>query len=215
MIYRIVVFCGLLAAFPLWLRAQTATQPASKTPPAGIDTGEITNGTYKNPFFGFSYRVPVSWVDRSDEMRQASTDAAKSSVLLGVFERPPQASGPTVNSAVVITAETMSSYPGLKDAAQYFGPISEVTESKGVKPVNEPYEFPVDGKAIVRRDFVKQSGSVGLHQSTLAWLSKGYVLSFTFIGSNDDEVQQLVEALKFGVSHSSSARSTKAPKPTS
>jgi len=207
------LFCGLFAVLPS-LPAQTSTQPANKVPQTSIDTGEITNGTYKNSFFGFSYRIPVSWVDRSDEMQQASTDPAKSTVLLGVFERPPQAIGTAVNSTVVIAAETASSYPGLKSAAQYFGPISEVTESKGVKPVNEPYEFPVDGKAIVRRDFVKQTGP-GMHQSTLVLLSKGYVLSFTFIGSSDDEVQQLIESLKFGPSHGSSTHPPKAFKPTS
>ena len=211
MICRIILFCGLFLVVAS-LVAQDSTQSAAKAP--GIDTGAITNGVYKNDFFAFSYRIPVSWVDRTDEMQQASTDPAKSTVLLGAFERPPQASGPAVNSAVVIAAETASSYPGLKNAAQYFGPISEVSESKGLKPVNEPYEFAVDGKPIVRRDFVKQSGP-GMHQSTLALLSKGYVLSFTFIGSSDDEVQQLIEPLRFGVSHRSSARSGKTPKPTS
>jgi len=208
---RILLFCALLPVAPL-LVAQTSPQAATKAP--SIDTGAITNGIYKNELFAFSYRIPVSWVDRTDEMQEASTDPKKSTVLLGVFERPPQASGPTVNSAVVIAAETASSYPGLKNAAQYFGPISQVSESKGLKPVNEPYEFPVDGKAIVRRDFVKQSGP-GMHQTTLALLSRGYVLSFTFIGSSDDEVQQLIEALKFGVSRHSSAGSGKTPKPTS
>jgi hypothetical protein len=208
-----LVFC-LLAL--LWtaslLEAQSPKRDSSQAT-AVIERGEITNGIYKNPSFGFSYRVPYGWVDRSDEMREASTDPAKSTVLLGVFERPPQAAGSTVNSAVVIAAESTSSYPGLKSAAQYFGPVSEVTAAKGLKPVNQPYEFPVDGKPIVRRDFTKQINSVGMHQSTLAMLAKGYVLSFTFIGGSDEEVQQLIERLRFGTPARSARNSSKSAKP--
>lgn len=180
------------------LNAQNSKSESAKPSAPAVDPGEIDSSVYKNSFFGFSYRLTYGWVDRTDEMREASTDPSKSIVLLSIFERPPQAAGSTVNSAVVIAAESISSYPGLKNAAQYFGPLSEVTAAKGLTPVNEPYEFPVDGKPIVRRDFIKQASNVGMHQSTLAMLMRGYVLSFTFIGNTDDEVQRLIEWLKFG-----------------
>jgi hypothetical protein len=202
-----------------WAGAQAARQPSASSQPisskksSAPDPGSITNGIYKNPFFGFSYRLAYGWVDRTDEMREASTDPSKSTVLLSVFERPPEATGSTVNSAVVIAAESLSSYPGLKNAAQYFGPVSEVAEAKGLKPVNEPYEFPVDGKPVVRRDFIKQVSGVGMHQSTLAMLIRGYVLSFTFIGSSDDEVQELIEWLRLGSPSKSPRNSSKSSKP--
>ncbi|HXZ33255.1 MAG TPA: hypothetical protein VEH30_13325 [Terriglobales bacterium] len=201
---RLILCAIAVLSLTCVLEAQDSKQDSAKATPATPDLGEITNGIYKNPFFGFSYRLAYGWVDRTDEMREASADPSRSTVLLSVFERPPQAAGSSVNAAVVIAAESISSYPGLKNAAQYFGPISEVTEAKGLKPVNDPYEFPVDGKPIVRRDFVKQASNVGMHQSTLAMLMRGYVLSFTFIGTSDDEVQQLLEWLKFGtpVKHS-------------
>ena len=196
-------FAALMA--PGITAQQVPSQPAAN----GLAPGEITNGIYKNGFFGFSYRIRYGWVDRTEEMREASTDSSKATVLLGIFERPPQAAGSTVNSSVMIAAESVSSYPGLKNAAQYFGPIGEVTAAKGLKPVNEPYEFPVDGKPIVRQDFIKQISSVGMHQSTLAMLDRGYVLSFTFIGSSDEEVQGMIEWLKFGKPGKSARNSSK------
>jgi hypothetical protein len=162
------------------------------------ELGSITSGVYRNASFGFAYRLPFGWVDRTQEMREDSGGSGNATLLLAVFERPPQAIGSTVNSAVVIAAESVSSYPGLKNAAQYFGPLSELTKEKGLTAVNEPYEFPVDGKPIVRRDFMKQMGSVTMHQSTLALLANGYVLSFTMIGGSDDEVTSLIEGLRFG-----------------
>jgi hypothetical protein len=179
------------------LAAQTTQPPASK--PSTPDPGELSNGVYRNPSFGFTYKPPYGWVDRTAEMREASTDPVKETVLLGVFERPPEVTGAGVNSGVVIAAESAASYPGLKSAAQYFGPLEEITKAKGLTEVNEPYEFPVDGKPIVRADFVKQlGGGASIHQSTLAWLAKGYVVSFTFIGSSDDEVVGLLDGLTFG-----------------
>jgi|SRR5580698_9284209 hypothetical protein len=186
----VLVSCGLVA--------QTAQQPAppkASTP----DPGELSAGVYRNASFGFTYKPPYGWVDRTPEMREASTDPAKETVLLGVFERPPEVTGAGVNSGVVVAAESAASYPGLKSAAQYFGPLEEITKAKGLAEVNEPYEFPVDGKPIVRADFVKQlGGGASIHQSTLAWLAKGYVVSFTFIGSSDDEVVGLLDGLTFG-----------------
>jgi len=159
-----------------------------------FEAGSIINGTYHNSSFQFSYQLPFGWVDRTSDIRE---DTEKSKVLLAIFERPPAATGNTVNSAVVIAAESADSYPGLKTAAQYFGPLTELTESKGFKAVNEPYEFPLDGRAIIRGDFVKDRGSVTIHQSSLVMMAKGYVLSFTFIGGNDDEVTELIEKLSF------------------
>jgi hypothetical protein len=194
---RPAIMLALVPLLACGLAAQTAQHPPSKA--AAPDPGELSAGIYRNPSFGFTYKPPYGWVDRTPEMREASTDPAKETVLLGVFERPPEANGEGVNSGVVIAAESAASYPGLKSAAQYFGPLEEVTKAKGLTTVNPPYEFPVDGKPIVRADFVKQfAGGAGLHQSTLAWLAKGYVVSFTFIGDSDDEVLQLLDGLTFG-----------------
>jgi len=173
---------------------------SSKHSPIGKgspDPGSIINGTYRNNYFQFSYRLPFGWVDRTTDARE-DTETEKSKVLLAIFERPPAASGDTVNSAVIIAAESADTYPALKTAIDYFGPLTELTQSKGFKVVNDPYEFPVDGRPMIRRDFTKDRGSVTMHQSSLVMMSRGYVLSWTFIAGNDDDVIELIEKLNFG-----------------
>ena len=130
---------------------------------------------------------------------QEGNEPQKSLVLLAFFQRPPEAAGDTVNSAVVIAAESISSYPGLKTAADYFEPMTELTTSKGFKIVNEPYQFPVGAKQLVRGDFSKVLGTVTMRQASLVALEKGYVVSFTFIGGSEDEIAELVEKLSFGM----------------
>lgn len=196
-----------------WLVAQTSGHRAPSAAPSkapGLNLGEIASGAYRNPLFGFTYKLPYGWVDRTDEMRQDDSgkpaDTSKGAVLLAIFERPPRARGETINSSVVIAAESASAYPGIKSAAQYFGPLNEVIAKQGLKAVNEPYEFPVDGQPIVRCDYTGPLGSVTLHQSTLAMLAKGYVVSFTFVGGTEDEVTELLESLSFVKSKGAASR---------
>lgn len=167
--------------------------PTSKALP---EPGSITNNIYRNNYFHFSYQLPFGWVDRTPDMRE-DTDTGKSRVLLAIFERPPAASGETINSAVIIAAESMDSYHGLNAAADYFGPLTELTESKGFKVGNQPYDFIVDGRQMVRGDFTKERGKLEMLQTSLVTLEKGYVVSFTFLGGSEDEVTELVEKLSF------------------
>jgi hypothetical protein len=173
------------------------------------DSGAIKNGVYRNSLFGFGYKIPFGWVDRTqvmDDVPQpapqaddASSQRGKGQVLLAVFERPPEATGETVNSAVVIATEPAAAYPGLKNAEQYFGPLTELTKSKGLTVVNQPYEVSVGTRPLMRGDFTKEMGTLKMYQSTLVMMDKGSVVSFTFIGGSEDEVDELVERLSFTI----------------
>jgi hypothetical protein len=211
--FRTGVPAGILLGLLVlgWLVGSLPAQDAPKQPPAAskptsraasaLDQGSITSGLYHNSSFGLTCKVSFGWVDRTAEMREGDSregnEPAKSRVLLAVFERPPEATGSTINSAIVIAAEKLTEYSGLKTALDYFGPITELATAKGFKVVNEPYEFPVGAKQLVRGDFSKPRGSLTMVQSSLVMLEKGYVVSFTFIGGSEDEVNGLVENLSF------------------
>jgi hypothetical protein len=188
------------------LQAQQAAKPAPLQTAAKPDPGATTDGVYRNPTFGFTYKAPFGWVDRTREMREDSSEdssadsnsAKKSILLLATFERPPEATGDTVNSAVVAAAEEVAFYPGLRSAEQYFGPLTELIKSKGFAVVSEPYEFHVGDRQLVRSDFSKAVGNLIMHQSTLVMMEKGYILSFTFIAGSENEADELVEGLSFG-----------------
>ena len=159
-----------------------------KTPPTSAET------LYRNPEFAFAYKIPYAWVDRTQQMQDDSSDPAKSRLLLAVFERPPEAIGDTVNSAVVITAESSASYPGLKPAADYLGPLTELTTSKGFKSA-DPSEIEIGSTPLVRADFAKDLGKLTMRQTSLVLLRKKFVLSFTFIADSEDQIDELIERL--------------------
>lgn len=188
----------LLVVVLLACSSQAQLKPKSPQRSAPVsDSGSIINGVYRNPTFAFSYKIAYGWVDRTQEMAEDSNGDSKSVLLLAVFERPPVAPGDSINSAVVIAAEASSSYPDLKNEAQYFDLVSELAKSKDLKVVNEPYNFPLGATQLVRGDFSKPLGSLTLHQSTIVMMQKGYFVSFTFVGGSEDEVDELIESLSF------------------
>jgi len=194
--------------------SSSAQHPRKAVPAAdsSLDAGSVGNGVYRNAAFGFTCKIPAGWVLRTEEMNAREDDqpADKSRdqsvkdvgstgrVLLSAFSRPPQARAEDVNSSILIAAESAASYPGLKEAAQYFGPVTEIAKAQGFDVVNEPDDYEIGAKTVVRGDFQKNVGARVMRQSTLVILARGYALSFTFIGGTEDEVEELIAGLTFG-----------------
>jgi hypothetical protein len=128
-----------------------------------------------------------------------SGQSAEARVLLATFSRPPQARGEEVNAAIVIAAESAATYPGLKEAVQYFGLLTEAAKAQGFTVDEEPYEIAIGAKTLVRGDFHKDVGTRVMRQSTLVMLGHGYAVSFAFSAGTKDEVEELMDGLDFAV----------------
>ena len=187
----------ILLAAGLWAQDKPSSPPSRppQSKPLSPDPGAISDGVYRNSAFGFSYKLPFGWVDRTADMQDNSADASKSRVLLAIFERPPEAMSDTVNSTVVIAAEPLLA--GIKTADEYFASLSALTTAKGLRIEGDPYEFSAGATRLVRGDFSKARGTLTVRQTSLVTLQKGYALSFTFIGGSADEVNELIEKLSF------------------
>jgi hypothetical protein len=217
-------FFGLLFLIAGTLSAQTHKPAGQPKKVIEEKCGPLADQVLRCPKFGFTYQVIFGWVDRTADMQQdedlpdqsanaeppsatsapatdqskpASSDSSKT--LLAVFERPPGATGDTINSAVVIAAEPLANYHGIKTAADYLNPISELAENRGFKVVNQPDAFAVGTKQLARADFNKERGKLMMWQSSLVMIEKGYIVSFTFIGGSEDEVDELIGRLSFGM----------------
>jgi hypothetical protein len=210
MVFRAAVWsllCGLAFSATAPSQGPPSASNAPRSTPSSLEPGSVSNGVYRNLSLGFTCKIPAGWVLRTEEMNSEEDDVAKDSgaatgskssrVLLAAFSRPPLARGEDVNASIVIAAESASAYPGLKEAAQYFGPITEVAKARGFEVDEEPYEYKLGAKILVRGDFEKNVGSRVMHQSTLVMLARRYAVSFTFIGGKEDEVDELIENLSF------------------
>jgi hypothetical protein len=190
-----------------------STKPGKKVAAseAELEAGSLENNVYRNKTLGFTCKIPEGWVLRTDEMNAqeeeraadspagiAPASSAGAKVLLAAFSRPPEAKGADVNSSILIAAESAAAYPGLKEAAQYFGPLTEVAKAQGFTVDEQPYEIAAGNRTLVRGDFHKDIATRVMRQSTLAMLAHGYAVSITVIGGSADEVEALIDGLRFG-----------------
>jgi hypothetical protein len=209
-------FLLLHCLLPLLLVLAHAQQKTAKPTAPSVKAADDSQ-LYRNSTFGFRYRIPFGWVDRTKDLQDADEqkqdegsksqsgkgetgvgDTAKGEVLLAVFERPPEAAGDTVNSAVVIASESAASYPGMTSAEDYLDQLDEITTAKGFKPDGDPEEVTIDSRNLVRADFTKPlNDKLTMYQSTLVLLGKKQVVSFTFIAGSKDEIDELIDALSF------------------
>ena len=188
--------------------SSSAPKHTKKPPDSALDSGAVTNGVYRNKTLALACKIPEAWVLRTEEMNASSEPkdsaappqppASGAKVLLAAFSRPPEARAEDVNSSILIAAEPTASYPGLKDAAQYFAPLTEVAKAQGFTIDEDPYDTAVGSKTLVRGDFHKNVGTRVMHQSTLAMLAHGYAISITIIAGTEDEVEELIDGLSFG-----------------
>jgi hypothetical protein len=184
-------------------QAQSKTAPVAKPAPAPAARRHEDAQLYRNPTFAFRYQIPYGWVDRTKEMRPGA-DSGKGEVLLAVFERPPEATGDSINSAVVIASESAASYPGLKRAEDYLGQLTDLATAKGFKAEGEPYALEVESRHLLRADFIKPRGEkLTMRQCTLVLLAKGQIVLFTFIAGSEDELDDLMDGLHFDAAQSS------------
>jgi len=163
---------------------------------------------YQNPEFGFRYRPILGWVDRTEEMQlpeqtqpggkpKSGAEASPGKVLVAVFEKPPEVQSEAINPAVVIAQENAASYPGLKSGADYVDPLTQLVKSRGFMPTGDPAEITIDGRALVQCDFKRDDAKRPAFQSTLILFQGGQLVSFTFIASTQEEVEDLMDRLSF------------------
>jgi len=189
---------------------QHSTKPAKAIP--ALDPGTVSNNVYRNKTLGLVCKIPDAWVLRTDEMNAPEEEtptpdpapgsappasSAGSKVLLAAFSRPPAARGEDINSSILIAAEPVAAYPGLKEAAEYFYPIEEVAKAQGLALDEDPYAIAIGATTLARGDFHKDVGTRVMRQSTLVLLSHGYAVSITMIAGTTDEVEDLIDGLSF------------------
>ena len=185
-----------LLAAALWAQPQaSSSHSAPKAKSSLPESGAISQGVYHNRAFDFSYKLPFGWVDRTGDMQDDSADVFKSRVLLAIFERPPETSGDTINSAVVIAVELLPA--GMSTAADYFESLAGLTTAKGFQAADEAQELSVGKVKLLRGDFTKPRGTLTMRQTSLVLVQRSQAISFTFIGGSEDEVNELIERLSF------------------
>jgi hypothetical protein len=197
-----VVFLAVLVLPAPWCAAQRketifhrsapAGAPPSPRQPAGEagapDAGDINGNLYTNPFFGFSYALPVSLTTVTDIMDGQQDLEQRAFVLLSL-----QAEGGAHPAALVIAADKLLPNSAPTAAAAYLKHLGEVAAKQGAEPLGTR-ELTIGGRKFLRADFRRTQPSPGF-QSAVVGLRRGYVLIFNFAAASQPEMEALVGSL--------------------
>ncbi|HET6384401.1 MAG TPA: hypothetical protein VFJ58_13490 [Armatimonadota bacterium] len=197
-ILAILTACGLTAGC-----GGSASSPAD---------GSVTNGVYKNSFFGLSMPIPNGWTIASQETEQhlsalggrlvagnnksmqASMDAAKTGTyhLLNVSEHPIGA--PVVyNPSVIVMAESEAAYPGIQTGSDFLFQLKRLLEHSALRwrAVGSSVPETVGGKSFYRLDGTMQVMGMTVWQSYFVTIDRRYALSFIISAGSADQLAQM------------------------
>ncbi len=172
---------------------QSSPKPLSRNPQRP-DDGSVSAGTYTEKFFNLSYAVPAEWVVKTAEMRAGLPGQENSILLLSAFAKDKPSDG-QLNPSITVTAESLTAYPDVKTAADYFAALSAFATSKGFTVLNPPAEIEVGGVTFLRGDFQKQQGGSTAYQASMVTIRKDYILGITAITANEEELTPMLNRL--------------------
>ena len=72
-----------------------------------------------------------------------------------------------------------------------------MTAKNGFEQDGELVEVAIGAATLVRGDFSRRTEKGITHQTSLTMLQRGYVLLFTFISDNPDEIENFLHKLSF------------------
>ena len=160
--------------------------------------GAVTAGVYQNHYFGFEYKLPAGFIDRTAAMPH--NGAGISYVLLYASE-PKQ--NTRVASSVTLFADDANHWQS-KNGAEYLDKVG-VQMAKQADLVGKLTSLDIGGHQFFRQDF-QPHASFPVRQTIVATVMKGYVLSAVLTAGDAAGIETLLAGWR-------AAKFTSKPKP--
>ncbi|HTK95440.1 MAG TPA: hypothetical protein VL382_07350 [Terriglobales bacterium] len=167
-----------------------AQQPATS---AGPTDAAVTDSTYVNNFFHFEYRIPAGFTDHTADLPEDPHGVTR--VLLHLSEPRTRKRG---TDSVTLVADDARYYWHekwtAKTGADYLRMVTASIQDRS-KPVGAIEEVVIGGRKFYRQEY-DPIYSAYVHQTMLATVLDGYILTVTF--SCDDRLrrQELLSAFQ-------------------
>jgi hypothetical protein len=181
MFRRTTALAALLGAMCL---AQTVAPAAQRPNPAD---GAVQAGVYHNNYFGFDYKLPAGFEDRTAIMPR---DGGGISYGLLHVSEPKQAS--RYSSSVTFFADDAGHWKS-KDGAEYLARVTPQMQ-KASDAVGKMTSFEIGGHRFYRQDFSRRRYYV--RQTIVATVMKGYVLSAALNANDPQGIDELIAGLR-------------------
>lgn len=180
------------------------------------DNGKVTDGVYRNDFFGFSYTLPQGWMVHGEETQKALMEAGKALMagddqakkslmdaeskrtyhLLTAFEFPLGTPGKP-NRGIQLIAENVAFAPGIQTGEDYIL-LMEKSLSSGQVPAQfegDPVEQQIGGVTFYRQSVNLKIGSTSIYEIFYSTMMKRYAVSFVLNAQSKEGVEEVAKSL--------------------
>lgn len=180
------------------------------------DNGKVTEGVYRNEFFGFTYKLPPDWTIHGEETEKvlmesgkqliAGDDEAKKKLmdlasqrtfhLLTAFEFPLGTPGKP-NRSIQLIAENISFAPGIRTGKDYLLNLRE-TMAQGqlqTEYQSEPTEETISGVSFYRQALTIQISSVTVYEIVYCTILKEYAITYILVARSKQGAEEVANTV--------------------
>jgi|GEM_PF-4038499 len=166
--------------------AALAQQPAKSTKANPAD-GAVTAGVYHNNYFGFEYKLPAGFEDRTALMPKTG-----GGITYGLLHASEPKQPTRYASSVTMFADDANEWK-VKDGAQYLDKFSPQMQ-RSSDLVGKMTSFSLGGHTFYRQDYSRRG--VAARQTVVATVMKGYVLSAVLNASDAARIEALATGFR-------------------
>ncbi|VBB09035.1 Hypothetical protein LUCI_4321 [Lucifera butyrica] len=188
--------------------------------PQVLDTGKIEGSVYKNDYFGLTMNIPENWSIQNDEAKNemkktgekllTDSDEAKKAGVERSIERTvnllsaskyPLGTPNKVNANMLVMAEKVSAFPGIKTGKDYLLNAKKMLESSRVKfTFKDITSEKIDGLDFSVLECIFKVQDKQITQKYYAAVIRDYALVFnmTYVSSEDlATLNKAISTVKF------------------
>lgn len=189
----------------------------SQSKPIDFDYGRIENSKYLNSYFDFEITIPANWIIQNKEQMEKMAKAGMDMVIgddanlkaavkvseinttnLLVVNQYERGSAVEYNPGIVIVAENIKDYPGIKTGSDYLFQVRKLLDQSQVK---YDYIDKVSSREVISGiDFYKMNAGIvymgiEIKQIYYSTVLKGFSFNVIISFINDEQKADLITAI--------------------
>jgi hypothetical protein len=180
------------------------------------DNGKVTEGVYRNEFFGFTYKLPLDWTIHGEETEKVLMESGKQLIagdddtkkklldlasqrtfhLLTAFEFPLGTPGKP-NRSIQLIAENVSFAPGIRTGKDYILNLRQ-TMAQGqlkIEYPGEPTEETIGGVGFYRQDMTIEISTVTVYEIVYCTILKEYAITYILVARSKQGVEEVANSI--------------------
>jgi hypothetical protein len=155
-----------------------------------LERGQVAGRTYTNDSLGLTYQMPDGFFVNPD---LANTLPAGSFPLLIADQHTGR---PWKNRLVLIADETRKYKSSLATEEYVSNFVAAMPRNLHVEIVHHTHLIEIAGKQFWRADYTKIDSGLELYQAFICVRLKGFLISWTFTSTSQQELEQLADSIK-------------------